>query len=109
MGSIVSSKIRSDGKVSFEVVVDYDEALQLKGYMDHIYIFSERNSKHKTGISQRGKNEATKYFLIPKQLRQNLKFTSDVSCQRIETKTKTVFIYLVDKHEFKPEKSKNRD
>ena len=32
MGSIVSSKIRNDGKVVFEVVVDYDEALQLQGF-----------------------------------------------------------------------------
>jgi len=101
MGSIISSKAREDGKVVFEVVVDYDEATQLKGHMHNIYVFSEKNSKEKASISERGKNDATKYFLIPKDLREDLNYEAKVTCQRVETKTKIAFIYLVNKNGFK--------
>ena len=50
----------------------------------------------KANISQRGKNEATKYFLIPKELRKGLNFNAKTTCQKIETKTKTIFIYVMD-------------
>ena len=97
MGNIISSKIRDDGKVVFEIAVDYDEALQLKGYMDKIYVFSENIAHVKTNMAQRGKNEATTYFLIPKELRQNLKEDDSVFCQRFETASKIFFIFTVDK------------
>ena len=97
MGTILSSRIKDDGKIIFETIIDYEEAVQLKGYMDNIHIFSENVADIGTNISQRGKNEATKYFLIPKELRKGLKFTAKTTCQKIETKTKTIFIYVVDK------------
>jgi len=105
MGSIISSKLRDDGKVVFEVILDYEEALQLQGHMDNIYIFSENVKSIKTGISHRGKNEATKYFLIPKELRKDLNYNSDVHCIRVDTKTKTAYIYLVDKYGIKNRKN----
>ncbi|MFH2020636.1 MAG: hypothetical protein ABIJ34_04430 [archaeon] len=107
MGTILGSRVRDDGKVIFEVVVNYDEALQLKGHMENVYIFSEHNANIKTGISQRGKNEATKYFLIPKEHRNELLLNQDVFCQRIDTKTKSAFIYLVNKNGYRPKT--NRD
>ena len=97
MGAILSSRMKDDGKVIFEVAVDYNESVQLKGYMDNVHVFSENVADIETNISQRGKNEATKYFLIPKELRKGLKFTAKTTCQKIETKTKTIFIYVVDK------------
>ena len=97
MGAVLSSRMKDDGKVIFEVAVDYDESTQLKGFMDNVHIFSENVADIKTNISQRGKNEATKYFLIPRELRKGLKFTAETTCQKIETKTKTIFIYVVDK------------
>ncbi|NTV23575.1 MAG: hypothetical protein HGA85_04330 [Nanoarchaeota archaeon] len=109
MGTILSSRVREDGKVIFEIVVSYDEALQLKGHMENVYIFSEQNSKIKTGISQRGKNDATKYFLIPKDYRNDLLFSKDVLCQCIDTKTKSAFIYLVNKNGYKPKENTNRN
>ena len=97
MGAILSSRMKEDGKVVFEVLVDYDESVQLKGFMDNVHVFSENVADIKTNISQRGKNEATKYFLIPRELRRNLKFTAKTTCQKIESKTKTIFIYVIDK------------
>ena len=97
MGSILSSKTTKDGKIIYEVLVDYEESLQLKGHIKNVYIFSEDVSDIKTNLSARGKNEATKYFLIPRELRHNIKFTDKVKCQKLETDTKMLFIYVVDK------------
>ncbi len=97
MGTILSSRMKDDGKIIFEVSVDYEESVQLKGYMENIHIFSENVADVETNISQRGKNEATKYFLIPKELRKSMKFDAKTTCQKIETKTKSIFVYVVDK------------
>ena len=97
MGKILNSKVTGDGKIVFEISVDYDEALQLKGHVKNVHLFSEDVSDIKSNISLRGKNEATKYFLIPKEIRKDLKFNTKVTCQKIEADTKTIFIYLVDK------------
>ena len=99
MGDIISSRIRDDGKVVFEVAVDYDEAKQLQGHMDKVHLFSENIACHEASMRQRGKNEATKYFLIPRALRGGLKLRSNALCQKIETKSKIIFIYILDKSE----------
>lgn len=97
MGSIISSKTTKEGKIIFEVLVDYEESLQLKGHVQNIYLFSEDVADIKTNLSARGKNEATKYFLIPRELRHNIKFGDKVKCQKIESESKMIFIYVVDK------------
>ncbi|HME87238.1 MAG TPA: hypothetical protein VKE88_02400 [Candidatus Nanoarchaeia archaeon] len=98
MGEIISSKVREDGKIIFEVSVGYEEAKQLKGNLNRIHIFSEDVADVQSNIAQRGKNDATKYFLIPKELRKNMKITNiPVGCQLIETNSKIMFIYVVDK------------
>jgi len=97
MGVILGSKIKDDGKVIVELALDYEEAIQLRGHMEDVHVFSEKVADIMTKIAQRGKNEATKYFLIPKELRKNLKLGSSVSCQKIDMKTKAIFVYVVDK------------
>jgi hypothetical protein len=97
MGTILSSEMKEDGKIIFEVSLDYDEAVQLKGHMDNVHVFSHNVAEIETSISQRGKNESTKYFLIPKAFRKELKYDAKTTCQKVETKAKTIFIYVVDK------------
>ena len=97
MGRILGTKTTKDSKVIFEVELDYEESLQLKGHIKNIHVFSEDVADIKTNLSQRGKNEATKYFLIPRELRSNLKFNEKVKCQKLETDAKIVFVYVVDK------------
>lgn len=97
MGTIISSRMSEDGRVIAEVALDYEEFKQLKGNMENVHLFAEDIAEIKANISQRGKNEATKYFLIPKELRKGLRFTEKTACQKIETKTSTIFIYIVDK------------
>lgn len=97
MGTILSSKLKGEGKVVFEVLMDYDEAVQLQGHMDNIRIFSENITDLRTNISTRGKNAATKYLLVPRDLRKNIKFDKEINCQKIELKDKIIFIYVVEK------------
>lgn len=97
MGIILSSKTGKSGKIVYEIELDYEESLQLKGHMKNVYLFSEDVEDVKTNLSSRGKNEVTKYFLVPKELRHNLKFNDKVKCQRLETDSKIIFIYVVDK------------
>lgn len=97
MGSIVGMKTLKDGQVILEVKMSYEESLNLKGHIQNIYLFSEDAAEIKSNLSQRGANEATKYFLIPRELRDNLTFNEKVFCQRIDSSQKMIFIYMAEK------------
>jgi len=97
MGVILGTKTTKDNKIIFEVEMDYEESLKLKGHIKNIHVFSEDAAEIKTNLSQRGTNEATKYFLIPRELRENLKFNEQVKCQKIETDTRMMFVFVVNK------------
>lgn len=97
MGRILGTRTQEGKKVIYEIELNHEESLQLRGHTEDIQIFSEESAVTKTNISKRGKNEATKYFLIPRELRKNLMFDEKVKCQRVESKTKTIFIYVVNK------------
>jgi hypothetical protein len=97
MGRILGSKTTKEGNVVFEVELSYEESLNLKGHIKNVHVFSEDVADLKTSLSQRGKNEATKYFLVPRELRENMRFNERVKCQRLETEAKIVFVYVVDK------------
>ena len=97
MGTILGTKITKDNKIVFEVEMDYEESLKLKGHIKNVHIFSEDAAEIKTNLSQRGTNEATKYFLIPRELRGDLKFNEQVKCQKVETDTRIIFVFVVDK------------
>ena len=81
-----------------EVLAEYDEFLQLKGHLNDIRLITENVAEVQTNISQRGKNEATKYFLIPRQFRKGFKFNNTTSCQKLDFKDKVIFIYVVNKN-----------
>ncbi|MBW2990739.1 hypothetical protein KY348_03475 [Candidatus Woesearchaeota archaeon] len=99
MGSILSSRREKD-KVIIEASLDHEELVQLKGEIDNVHLFSEEVADLRTNISRRGKNEATKYFLIPRHLRKDLSIREPVSCQRINTPDKAIFVYVVNKNVF---------
>ncbi len=98
MGKILGSRTVKDNKIIFEVEMDYEESLELKGNIKRVHVFSEDAAEIKTNLSQRGTNEATKYFLIPRVLREKLDFNGKVKCQRIETLTKNIFVFVIDKN-----------
>lgn len=104
MATIISSRKHGSNKIIAEVLSDYDEFLQLKGHLNNVYLFTDNVAEVKTNISQRGKNEATKYFLIPRQFRKGFKFNNTTSCQRLDLKDKVIFVYVVDKLKINPSK-----
>ena len=96
MGTIINTKKRGN-KIVSEILSDYDEYLQLKGHLENVRLFSENAAEVRTNISQRGKNAATKYFLIPCQFRKDLNLNNATACHKMEFSDKTIFIYVVDK------------
>jgi len=51
----------------------------------------------KSTVHERGKKGCTKYFLIPKCLRKNIKLKKEASCLRIVCKDKIIWAYVMDK------------
>ena len=102
MATIINSKKSDDGNVIVEVRANYDEYLKLQGHLNDVHLFTEKTACIKTNISQRGRKEATKYFLIPRNLRTGFKFNNSTSCQRIDLKDKVVFVYVIDKGSINP-------
>ena len=96
MGLIVSTKRHSQEQVLVELLVNNSEIRQLRGEHNDIYVFSERTTNTPSRVSLRGKNDATKYFLIPKQLRKELVINGKVSCQRLQSDGRTIFVYVID-------------
>ena len=101
MGIIIGTKVTKDNKIICEVEVNYEESLRLKGRIKNIHLFSEDAAEIKTNLSQRGTNEATKYFLIPRELREDLTFNEKVKCQKIETDLRIIFFFVVDRIKIK--------
>ena len=97
MGTILGTKMTKDDKVVFEVEMDYDDSLKLRGHVKNIHIFSEDAADIRTNLAQRGTNDTTKYFLIPRELRDGLNFDKSVKCQKIETDSRKIFIFVMDK------------
>lgn len=100
MGIVLSSK-REQDKIIVETLLDRTEMANLRGEFDDVHLFSERAIDVHANISGRGKNEATKYFLIPTNLRKDLPtigLSEPVLCQRINTPDKAIFIYVIRKN-----------
>lgn len=97
MGDILGIRTSKDKNVIVEVQMTYEESLQLGGHIKNVHLISEDAAVIKANLSQRGTNEATKYLLIPRELRDDLTFDEKVKCQRVDTDSKIIFIYMVDK------------
>jgi hypothetical protein len=98
MSRITSVKVISDQKMSVALELTPKEFLWLKGNIDKMHLFSEENLEYESKIVQRGKKESSKYFLMPKDLRKDLLPNTLAQCNRIETKTRNIFIFAVDKY-----------
>lgn len=107
MGTIINSR-KNGKKVIIEISSDYEEYLHLRGHLEDIYLFSENVAQVQTNISQRGKNAATKYFLIPRQFRNGFKFNNATSCQKIDLKNRVIFIFVVNKLKINPSRREAR-
>ena len=96
MGVILSTKKHNESQILVEVLIDNNEMRQLRGEHNDVCVFSDKTANTPSRVSLRGKNEATKYFLIPRQLRKELAINGKVSCQRLQNQHKTIFVYVVE-------------
>lgn len=98
MGKVSTIKTLNDEKVTVTLELNQKELLWLKGNLDNVHIFAEKNLTCPTRLVQRGKRESTKYFLLPREYREGITPTTKVKCNKIETTTKTIFIFEVPKY-----------
>lgn len=97
MARILELKNTNDKKVLANVELSQDEYNFLKGNIENIHVFSENNLIKLSRLVQRGKKESTKYFLLPKILREDIIPTNNVKCNKIETSKKKLFIFEIEK------------
>jgi len=98
MGTILSQINRGNEKVDFKVRVDYVDALLLSGRTTNVHLFSEDVALSKSNILARGKHGETKYFLVPKNMNQDLKSFNEIRCQRMETESSIVLFFVINKN-----------
>lgn len=98
MGKISGIKALNDDKVIVNLELTSKELIWLQGNLSKIHIFSEKNLKHETRLIKRGKRESTKYFLLPRELRGGIIPSGVIMCNKIETKSKNIFIFSVPKY-----------
>ncbi|MCA9496247.1 MAG: hypothetical protein KC589_04865 [Nanoarchaeota archaeon] len=98
MGKVTNLKTVSGDKVTITLELSEKEALWLKGNLDKMHLFSENNLEYTTRLVQRGTRDSTKYFLLPKDFRKGILLSNAIKCNRIETKTKYIFLFAVNKY-----------
>lgn len=98
MGQILKTKISQHGKIIFHLELTLEEAQHLKNHSKKIYLFSENLCIHEAQIIERGAKHGAKSVKIPLSLktRKNSRF-SEISYQKIETKSKTFYIAVATK------------
>jgi hypothetical protein len=99
MGKIEEIKKINDD-VILNVKTDNKQLHWLRGQLVKMHVFSENNLEYQTRLIKRGKRESTKYFLLPKGLRDGVIPSGYVDCNKIETKDRHIFIFSVPKYNF---------
>lgn len=96
MGKISSMNTLPDGRIKIKVCVEEQEALCLKGCTTNVHVFSDALCTIESKVIERGKGGVTKHFLIPKKIRDKRKIQAgETRCQRIDSGSKAVFVYVV--------------
>jgi len=99
MGKIVELKVISNSTSQVTLEMTRKEFSWLKGSLDRMHLFSEENLLDETGIVTRGKKETSLYFLMPKPLKKGISISDAVSCTKISTTSREIFIFSVPKYE----------
>ena len=97
MGKILQLKNKNPETVEVTLELSQKEIEKLAGNMDKMHLFSENCLSLETKVVQRGKRESTKYFLMPKEFRKDIKAAGITNCSKIETKKRNIYVFAVDK------------
>jgi hypothetical protein len=102
MGKIIDSKIFSNNKIIYRILLEKDEILSLKNAIRNINLFSANLCDKDAKIIKRGKEGVTQYFEIPFNLRfRKKKEYENLYYQKLETATKIYYLYVVKKNYLK--------
>ncbi len=97
MGEIIHSKTIPNKTAKYKISLDQKEIYNLKGHLKNIHLFSSKLCSHNSQINTRGNKGVTKYFKIPLNIRSRKKPTGKLSYQKIDTPTKTYYVYILKK------------
>ena len=97
MGRIIHSKEIPNQKIFCKLILSQDEIKNLKGHMKKIHLFSSDLCDKESYINNRGNKGVTKYFKVPLNIRPRKKQTGSQDCQKLDTPTKTFYIYTIEK------------
>ncbi len=98
MGKLSSVRSINETKVAVSLEISPRELSWLKGNVENLHLFSESNLQYDSRVVQRGKKDSSKYFLMPKELRKELIVNGPIKCNRIETPSKDIYIFALDKY-----------
>jgi len=98
MGQILRTKLTPSKKILIFLELTTEEAQNLRNHTKKIHLFSENLCTHEAKLIQRGAKMGAKYVSIPLSLKSRRKpKLSEVAYQKIETKSKTLYIATVTK------------
>ncbi|MBW2974612.1 hypothetical protein KY366_02745 [Candidatus Woesearchaeota archaeon] len=95
MASIISSK-RCKNHVILSIEAGQDELESLNGKVDNICLIPKEEINIRSSIYEKGRKGCTKYFLIPKTLRKNVKLGNDIYCSKLNLKDKLMFTFITN-------------
>lgn len=97
MASVIESKQK--GNHLFVVLkLDMEEAISFsKGMLSRIHLIPEDSHFVKSAVYEKGKKGNTKYFLVPKELRKDVKMQKKISCVKLDATDKIIWAFFMDK------------
>jgi len=84
-------------KVEIKISMNYSEYILLEGSATNVRVFSEDTTNKDSKIRTAGKKGETKYLLVPKEIKKEIKFNSNVTCQYRDMGDKILVFYVIDK------------
>ena len=97
MGEILNIVNKVEDKIEVTLSLDRSYFKKLKGSLDKIHLFSEDVLDFDSKLVSRGKDESTKYLLIPKEINSEIFAREDVTYSVIEEPDKLFLIFAVNK------------
>lgn len=96
MASIIASK-RFNDHFELTITLNLKEFLELRGSIDNLHIIPGQYAQTRSTVYERGRRKCSKYFLIPKDLRDGLLPKKNVSCLRTNFEDKILWTYIMKK------------
>ena len=76
---------------------DLKEAENILNAIGNVHLIQEAHATTKATVHEKGKNGYTKFFLVPKDIREGINMKKEASCLKLDTKDKYMWVYFMDK------------